>query len=183
MGNKKKETDAVKEKLQNYATLRRRLENKIERLVYLESIISSPSRPNLSGLPGGDGSDSSKVERQATKKDEIEREIQEMQQEERNERKELESLIKRIKNPDEQAVVEMRYLDNAKWWNICAALFGDMDDYDKHEQRYLKRTFKIHGSALLSLAKICAEYNQGIKGDKKGYTGVLYCKSEETVQR
>ena len=55
---------------------------------------------------------------------------------------------------DEQTVIEMRYLDGAKWWAISAALYGSEDDYDEHEKRYLKRTFKVHGSALQSLARI-----------------------------
>ena len=77
-----------------------------------------------------------------------------MQQEEYNERMELELLIGKMRNPDEQTVIEMRYFDHARWWAVCAALFGDMEDYEEHEKRYLKRTFKIHGSALQSLAKI-----------------------------
>ena len=74
--------------------------------------------------------------------------------EERQLRKELEQLIETLKNPDEQTVIEMRYLDGAKWWAISAALYGNEADYDEHEKRYLKRTFKIHGSALQSLARI-----------------------------
>ena len=162
MGHKKqaagekqpKETDAIKEKLQQYATYQRRIENKIERLVYLESVMGSPSSPNLTGLPGGSGDGSSKTERQVVQKDELIQAIRDMQQEEYDERMELELLIGKMRNPDEQTVIEMRYFDHARWWAVCAALFGDMEDYEEHEKRYLKRTFKIHGSALQSLAKI-----------------------------
>ena len=45
-------------------------------------------------------------------------------------------------------------LDGARWWAISAALFGEEPDYDSYEKRYLKRTFKIHGSALQALARI-----------------------------
>ena len=152
-----KETDAIKEKLQQYATYQRRIENKIERLVYLESVMGSPSSPNLTGLPGGSGDGSSKTERQVVQKDELIQAIRDMQQEEYDERMELELLIGKMKNPDEQTVIEMRYFDHARWWAVSAALFGDMEDYEEHEKRYLKRTFKIHGSALQSLAKIYAQ--------------------------
>ena len=58
--------------------------------------------------------------------------------------------------------LEMHYFDAANWWTICAALHGSREDYDEHEQRYLKRTFKLHGSALQSLAKIYrAKQEQG----------------------
>lgn len=149
-----KETDTIKEKLRHYAAFQRRIENKIERIMYLESVMGSPSSSNLTGLPCGGGDGSSKTERQVVQKDELIQEIRDMQQEEYDERMELELLIKKMKNPDEQTVIEMRYFDHARWWAVCAALFGDMDDYDEHEKRYLKRTFKIHGSALQSLAKI-----------------------------
>lgn len=149
-----KETDEIKKKLESYAALHRRIENKIERLVYLESVMGSPSSPNLTGLPGGSGDGTSKAERQVVQKDELIQAIRDMQQEEYDERMELELLIGKMRNPDEQTVIEMRYFDHARWWAVCAALFGDMEDYEEHEKRYLKRTFKIHGSALQSLAKI-----------------------------
>ena len=67
-GKRPKETDAIKEKLQHYATFQRRIENKIERLVYLESVMGSPSSPNLSGMPGGGGDGTSKTEGRSSKK-------------------------------------------------------------------------------------------------------------------
>lgn len=78
------------------------------------------------------------------------------------ERNELEALISEMEKPDEQTVLEMHYFDAANWWTVCAALHGSREDYDEHEQRYLKRTFKLHGSALQSLAKIYrAKQEQG----------------------
>ena len=77
-------------------------------------------------------------------------------------RSELEALISEMEKPDEQTVLEMHYFDAANWWTVCAALHGSREDYDEHEQRYLKRTFKLHGSALQSLAKIYrAKQEQG----------------------
>ena len=67
-----------------------------------------------------------------------------------------------MEKPDEQTVLEMHYFDAANWWTVCAALHGSREDYDEHEQRYLKRTFKLHGSALQSLARIYrAKQEQG----------------------
>lgn len=151
---KPKETDEIKEKLERYATYQRRIDNLIERLEYLESTMGSASTPNLSGLPSGGGDGSSKTERQVLKKLELEQQIRDMITAEAAERKELEAMIAYMKKPDEQTVIEMRYLDGAKWWAISVALYGNEADYDEHEKRYLKRTFKVHGSALQSLAKI-----------------------------
>lgn len=150
---KEKETDAIRKRLEHYTTYQRRIDNLIERLDYLESVMGSVSSPNLSGLPaGGDGT--SKTERQILRKMEIEQQLRDMIDAEAKERRELEGLISYMKNPDEQTVLEMRYLDGAKWWPICDALYSMESDYDQKADKYLKRTFKIHGSALQALAKI-----------------------------
>lgn len=156
---KPKETEKIKKKLEHYTTYQRRIDNLIERLEYLEATMGSPSTPNLSGEPSGGGDGTSKTERQVLKKLELEQQIRDMIADEERERKELEALISLMGKPDEQTVIEMRYLDGAKWWAISAALYGNEADYDEHEQRYLKRTFKIHGSALQSLAKVERKQN------------------------
>lgn len=156
---KPKETEKIKKKLEHYTTYQRRIDNLIERLEYLEATMGSPSTPNLSGEPSGGGDGTSKTERQVLKKLELEQQIRDMIADEERERKELEVLISLMRKPDEQTVIEMRYIDGAKWWAISAALYGNEADYDEHEQRYLKRTFKIHGSALQSLAKIERKQN------------------------
>ena len=151
---KPKETDAIKQKLEHYAAFQRRIDNQIERLEYLESVMGAPSSPNLSGEPSGGGDGSSKTERQVLKKLELQQAIRDMIADEAAERKELEDMIEQMERPDEQTVIEMRYFDEASWWTICAVLYGKEDDYETNSQRYLKRAFKIHGSALQTLAKI-----------------------------
>ena len=160
MGQKKKtgekqpkETDKIKKKLERVATLKRRIDNLIERLEYLESTMGSASTPNLTGLPGG-GDGTGKTEREVARKLELEAQIRDLIADEAKTRKELEDMIGLMEKPDEQTVLEMRYFDGASWWTICSTLYGNETDYEEHEQRYLKRAFKIHGSALQSLAKI-----------------------------
>lgn len=151
---KPKETDAIREKLEHYKALPRRIDNLIERLEYLESTMGSASTPNLSGLPSGGGDGTSKTECQVCKKLELEDQIRALIADEEKERRELEALIGLMEKPDEQTVIEMCYIDGAKWWPICEALYSSMDDYEEKADKYLKRTFKIHGSALQSLARI-----------------------------
>lgn len=154
---KPKETDAIKQKLEHYAAFQRRINNQIERLEYLESVMGAPSSPNLSGEPSGGGDGSSKTERQVLKKLELQQAIRDMIADEAAERKELEGMIEQMERPDEQTVIEMHYLDHVKWWPICAALFSGEPDYAEKADKYLKRTFKLHGSALQALAKIYAQ--------------------------
>ena len=149
-----KETDEIKALLEAYAIYQKRIDNAEERLAYLESTMGAPSSPNLSGMPSGSHDGTSKQERDLIKKLELEEKLGDMYVEENRKREEIEELIALMENPDEQTAIEMRYLDRAGWRSISAALHGNEPDYDEHEQRYLKRTFKIHGHALQSLAKI-----------------------------
>lgn len=149
-----KETDAIKEKLERFSALQRKIDNQIERLENLTATMGSPSTPNLTGMPSGGGDGTSKTERQVLKKLELQERIRELTKQERQLRQELEAMIDQMEKPDEQIVIEMRYLDRARWWPICAALYSTEPDYDEKADKYLKRTFKLHGSALQTLAKI-----------------------------
>lgn len=149
-----KETDEIKKKLKSYTSLQHRIDNQVERLENLEATMGSISSPSFDGISGGSGDGTSKQERQVIRKITLEKQISDLIAAEANNREELELLISEMEKPDEQTVIEMRYLDAANWWTICAALHGNREDYDEHEKRYLKRTFKLHGSALQSLARI-----------------------------
>lgn len=151
-----KETDAIRKKLEEYAALPRRIDNQIERLENLTSTMGSPSTPNLTGLPSGGRGSTSKIERQVVNKAELEEKIRDMILEERQIRSELECMIDTLTNPDEQTVIEMRYFDRAKWWQICSVLYSMEPDYEEKADKYLKRTFRLHGSALQALARICS---------------------------
>lgn len=149
-----KETDEIKSLLESYQRYQKRIDNTEERLAFLESTLGAPSSSNLSGMPSGSRDGSSKAERDVLKKLELEEKLQDMYEEENRQREEIEGLIEQMDEPDEQTVIEMRYLDGANWWTISAALHGKLPDYDEHEERHLKRTFKIHGRALQTLARI-----------------------------
>ncbi len=155
---KSKQTEEIRAKLDSFAGLQRKIDNQVERLEALISTMSSPSSPNLNGLPGGGFDGASKTERLVVKKIEIENKIKELTAKEASLRAEIEQLIEQLKSPDEQTVIEMRYLDRCRWWKICEALFLAEPDYEENTEKYLKRTFKIHGCALVSLSVI---YQQG----------------------
>ena len=69
-------------------------------------------------------------------------------------RKELEDMIAKLNDPDEQAVLEMKYIDGLQWKNVSLSLFGMREDYEDNPERYMKRTFRIHGAALQRLGRI-----------------------------
>lgn len=149
-----KETDAIRHKLESFAELQRKIDNQIERLERLKQTMGSPSSPNLGSGGGGSSDGVSKIERLVERKDELDRKIRGLIYKESAIRKELERLIEQLTKPDEQTVIEMRYLDRQNWWTICTSLYSDRDDYQNNGEKYLKKTFKLHGSALQSLTKI-----------------------------
>ena len=151
---KPKITDAVKKKLESYAALQRKIDNQVQRLNMLEASMGSASTSKITGMPGGGGNGESKIERLIIKKDELVYKIKKLRREELELLDELEALIEQLQNPDEQTVIEMHYIDGLRWWPISKALFGNEPDYEENAQKYLKRCHKIHGSALLTLAKI-----------------------------
>ena len=151
---KEKATDKIKALLAAFTKLRKRIDNTEKRLEALELSVGAPATPSYSGMPGGGGERSSEQERYAIKKEEIQEKLDSMYAEENRRREEIEGLIELMEKPNEQTVMEMHYLDNIKWRLISVAIWGDEPDFDENERRYLKRTFKIHGSALQSLARI-----------------------------
>ena len=91
------------------------------------------------------------------RKMELEEQIEERLAEEREERAALEAMIRQVENPDERAVLRLRYFDRADWESTCGVLFGDRRDYVDRVDAYQNRTYKIHGRALLNLAAVLDE--------------------------
>ena len=94
--------------------------------------------------------------------------IKERLAEEREERAALEAMIRQVENPDERAVLRLRYFDRADWDGICAVLFSDRQDYLERIDSYQNRTYKAHGRALLRMAEILKETEApAVKGSKR----------------
>ena len=151
---KPKETAAIRAKLDSFVALQRKIDNQIERLEALNSSMYAPSAPNLTGMPGAPHDGASKTERMYEKKTELEAKIRRLTEKEGRLRKELEQLIEKMDDPDEQTVIEMRYLDRAEWDQITSVLFGDRCDYVDRYDIYLNRSYKKHGHALQTLARL-----------------------------
>ena len=78
-------------------------------------------------------------------------------------------MIQQVKRHDERAVLRLRYFDRADWDGICAALYGDRQDYLDRLDSYQNRTYKAHGRDLLRLAEILKDSGEN-DGDDRGAT-------------
>jgi len=65
--------------------------------------------------------------------------------------KELEEGVQLLEEPNERQVIRMRYFDGLTWLEICEALFGKKKDYSERAETYERRTYKIHGTALVHI--------------------------------
>ena len=69
-----------------------------------------------------------------------------------------------LRRSDERAVIRVRYIDNASWDEVVDVLFGGKEDLLEREDIYLRRVYKLHGQALLSMAKYIEENETGRSG-------------------
>ena len=76
--------------------------------------------------------------------------------------------------PDERTVIQLRYLDGAKWEAIAEVLYSQRDDFVDKSDYYLRQTFRKHGTALLGFAEAEDELmaKKGKAGQKQATRGV-----------
>lgn len=149
----KERLNAHRGMLEKLATLRQELE-------YAEDAYGSIRSPDFSGMPRGssDPSKSPMVEA-VIRKIELEERIKRKEAEIAADWAELEPFIEQLQ-PIETLVMNLRYYYGAEWEGVCFNLYGKRRDYAIEVDRYMNRTFKIHGRALLTLSSLM-EGNDG----------------------
>lgn len=165
-------TEKIKTRLHDYIAMLREIDNQTERLDLLEAKMQAPPGPDPSGMPRGSGTPTDRTGVMVMRKMELEEQIAKSTAEELQERQAIEALIQQLTKPDERAVLRLRYFDRDEWEEITGVLFGDRADYIEKADTYQKRTFRLHGSALLALAKAAEECDHhATEGAAQGHTG------------
>lgn len=152
MDEKKYDVEAVKNRLVEYRERERDIDNQIERVEWLEMKMTSIGSPTISDMPKAASPSHDKIGSMIAQKEELETCIREDIKKQESERAEIEAILKKLKHSDERAVIRMRYFDGASWNDVVDMLFGAKNDFLGKEDTYLRRTHKIHGSALLNMA-------------------------------
>lgn len=150
----KGEIDAMKERLRDYRSMNKEIENQIERLERMEMKISSIGSPVLSDMPKSPSTVYDRMASSVARKVDFENEIMELIAERDAERRSLESLIRRLKKPDERAVIRMRYLDSEDWEDILMMIFGGQRDFNDKYDNYKQRMFRLHSAAISNMAAL-----------------------------
>ena len=95
-----------------------------------------------------------------SQKDELETKIRETVQFQAAERATFEEYLKHVEHADGRAVIRMHYFDGYAWPAVTDMIFGGKEDFLTKETTYLRRVHKIHGAALLDIARYIYESNQ-----------------------
>lgn len=135
-------TQRIKDRLAAYTAMLRDIDNQLERLDRMEMTMASPPGPDLTGMPRGSGTPSDRTGMMVERKMELEEQIDRLKAEEKQERNAIEGLILQLSDPDERAVIRLRYFDRADWESTCGVLFGDRRDYvdrvDAYSDAFIK---------------------------------------------
>ena len=147
-------TNEVKKRLNQHRnkaieceTIRKELENAIERYGDVKAI-------SFDGMPKGKGGDNGgPTERQVLRKIALEDKLKKRETELEADWRKLEPLMS-VLSPTEALVIKMRYDYAEEWSEICRRIYGQNKDFEAERDGYYNRVFKMHGRALLALAKI-----------------------------
>ena len=128
-------TKKAKNFLLSYVNLQRELDLKIERLSILEQRIRE--KPAYRPVDSPDA---------------LQRDISEHVVMEADMRGEILRHMENLRNPEERAVIQLRYLDRFDWVLVCAGLYYAAPDFETNTGRYMKKMFRMHGRALAALS-------------------------------
>lgn len=146
--------DAMRERLRDYRSLNKEIDNEIERLERMEMRITGVGSPVLSDMPKSPSTVYDRMADNVAQKIDLEEEIKELIEQRDSERKAIASLVRKLKKVNERAVIRMRYLDNEDWEDIQMMIFGCEEDFDEKYDNYKQRMFRLHSAAIANMALI-----------------------------
>lgn len=150
-----------KQQLKDYKRLRKEIECEQERLEMIEVKILGISSKNSDGMPRSSSSEYDKMATQIAYKTDIENNLAQLLQKEKSKRMEIEKeIVERLEYPDERMLIRLRYIDGLSWREISELLFSKRKDYYEDEEKYKRRVYRIHGNALVKMAKKNSEVNR-----------------------
>ena len=167
--------ERAKKRLTAFKDLRQSIDYKTERLAMMEEKLGSIGSPQISDMPKAPsyGGNDRMIDAIARKMD-LEQEIQQDIAKERAEYEAIMLITAAMTKPDERTVIQLRYLDGAKWEAIAEVLYSQRDDFVDKSDYYLRQTFRKHGTALLGFAEAEDELmaRKGKAGPKQAAWGV-----------
>lgn len=138
-----------KKYLQDYSKLREEIECECSRLEMLNAKAFNVSAKPTDGMPRGSSVTSDKMAMYLSHKSDIEERLKTLIQLEKEKKEIIERAInERLEFPTEKMVIRLRYIDGGEWKEICNLMYSKKRDYFENEDKYMRRTFRVHGNAL-----------------------------------
>lgn len=148
---KRYDVSTLKKRLSHYKELEREIENQLERLENIDAKMYTIGSPELTDMPKADTVVAYRIGNLVAKKEELLGQIQDAVSKRDEERRWIERVLNHVENSNQRAVIRMRYIDSETWDSVAFMLFGAREDYPNRIQTYLRRTTKLHGTALVSM--------------------------------
>ena len=155
--DKQRDIASVKTRLLAYLDMEREIENQLQYLELLDTKLIGLGAQTLTDMPGKATPSNDRLTDLMALKFEVEQSIAENAEKHRRERQQIESILGRVKQADQRAVIRYRYFLGMNWCDVAQALFGGEVDYLSREESYIRRTTKLHGRALVSIAQCMAK--------------------------
>ena len=142
--------------LTNYTELIRKLNRAEQRIDNFKVTMYDPKTTSYSDMPRASGDGMSRQERMILRLSSMEENLRKLADEEERLYERIDNAIQGMK-ADLGALLSFRYLDGMKWEMVSVELYGDKPDFYDKEEKYLKRTYRDHKSALAEMERIYDE--------------------------
>ena len=143
---------AIKQRLEDYRSDDREIENQIERLERLNAKMKDVGAQQITDMPRSPSPVRDRMADYISQKDYLTETINGLLAKHKKDRIEIQRVIGHLKNPDERAVVQMRYIDIASWNEVVDMMFGGKKDFVGKEDTYRCRVLAIQRKAITGMA-------------------------------
>ena len=148
------EVQAVEDRLEDYILNEEEIDQQIERLEYLTSKMTSISSQVLTGMPSAPSVSTDRMADMLSRKEELETSIREAIQKQSIERTYLEGIVKKLRKPEQRAVIRLRYFDKLEWDEVLEAMYSNKEDFDERRESYERKMYRKRREAITGIAII-----------------------------
>lgn len=153
------EVNGLKIALKDFVSLSQEIRSQQERYNEMKAGLGTVGGPELSLTPKGPPAPGDKIGAIIVRFEKLGNEIIQKELEYQHIEERLDEIVSRLKRPDEQTVIRMRYIDEKSWREIAVRIYALRNIKVTASNRgSCERTVQsYHGSALAHMVKICEE--------------------------
>lgn len=147
------QADAVKEWLQAYQNKEKYLNGQMEKHRMLQARMRSVHAQELSDMPRPPSTNKDRMAEYVIRIETLERTIEKETLELERCRQSILELTGKLRRAEACKLIRRRYLEGYEWPEIMQELYGDEEDFQKKENTYRRKMYRLHQSALKEMAR------------------------------